>query len=69
MTAKEYANDLYNKFYAIIFEKGEELSQEIVISLLAKECAKQAVKEMFTLQLPEVWDNYFGKILEELDKM
>lgn len=46
MTPKQYAEQLYNKYYAIIFEYGEEMSQEIVISQLAKKCAIQAVNEI-----------------------
>lgn len=46
MNAKQYAEQLYNKYYAIIFEYGEEVSQEIVISQLAKKCAIQAVNDM-----------------------
>lgn len=45
MNAKQYAEQLYNKYYAIIFEYGEELSQEIVVSALAKKCAIQSVND------------------------
>lgn len=45
MIPKQYAEQLYNKYYAIIFEYGEELSQEIVVSTLAKKCAIQAVND------------------------
>lgn len=45
MNAKLYAEELYNKYYAIIFEYGEELSQEVVVSQLAKKCAIQAVND------------------------
>lgn len=70
MTAKQYANELYNRFYAIIFERGEEMSEEIVISLLAKECAKQAVKEILAiLIIPVFLENYFMEVMEELDKL
>lgn len=43
MTPKQYAEQLYNKYYAIIFEYGEEMSQEVVTSQLAKKCAIQSV--------------------------
>ena len=37
--AKEEAEAIYNKHYCSILEYGEELSEEIVISLLAKKSA------------------------------
>lgn len=45
MNAKQYAEELYDKYYAIIFEYGEEMSHEIVVSTLAKKCAIQAVND------------------------
>ena len=35
MTAKQKAKDIYNSNYMIIAEYGEELSEEIVISILS----------------------------------
>ena len=46
MNPKEKSNELYNKYYQNILTYGEELSQEITISLLAKKCALIAVQEI-----------------------
>ena len=51
MTPKQYAEQLYNKYYAIIFEYGEEMSQEVVISQLAKKCAIQSIKDQLDILL------------------
>ena len=48
MNAKQYAEELYNKYYAIIFEYGEEMSQEIVISQLAKKCAIESLEHLIS---------------------
>ena len=44
--AKEEAEAIYNKHYCSILEYGEELSQEIVISLLAKKSALIHVEDI-----------------------
>ena len=38
------AERIFNKHYAIIFEYGEEMSEEIVVSLLASQCAAAEVQ-------------------------
>lgn len=69
MTPKQYAEQLYNKYYAIIFEYGEEMSQEVVISQLAKKCAIQAVNEMI-ISLADDFDlNYLQQTIKELEQL
>lgn len=69
MNAKQYAEQLYNKYYAIIFEYGEEMSQEVVVSILAKKCAIQAVNEMI-ISLADDFDlNYLQQIIKELEQL
>ena len=36
MTAKEQAQEMYNENYSIIFQHGEDLAEELLISVLAK---------------------------------
>ena len=69
MNAKQYAEQLYNKYYAIIFEYGEEMSQEVVVSTLAKKCAIQAVNEMI-ISLADDFDlNYLQQTIKELEQL
>ena len=67
--AKEQAEAIYNKHYASIFEYGEELSEEIVISLLA---GKGAMFEVDSL-LMETCDTprmvFWHEVKQELNKM
>ena len=44
--AKTEAKQLFEEFYQIIFELGGELSEEIIISLLAIRTAALAVEKM-----------------------
>lgn len=65
MTPKQKAEELYNAFYQIIFEFGEELSQEIVVSLLAKKCAIRAAWETHI----KTDNSFYWYVMEELEKM
>jgi len=44
-TPKQKAKELFNYYYILIQEIGGELGQEILVSILAKECALLAIKE------------------------
>ncbi len=69
MNAKQYAEQLYNKYYAIIFEYGEELSQEIVVSTLAKKCAIQSVYDMLLNYQTEASSLYLQQTIKELEQL
>jgi hypothetical protein len=49
MIAKEKAVQLFNKYYVSILEVNNDLSEEILISILAKQCAIIAVDEIILL--------------------
>ena len=46
MTSKEKATQLFNKYYVSILELNNDLSEEIIISILAKKHALIAVTEI-----------------------
>jgi hypothetical protein len=46
MTSKEKAVQLFNKYYVSILEVNNDLSEEIIISILAKKHALIAVDEI-----------------------
>ena len=49
MTSKEKAVQLFNKYYVSILEIDNDLSQEIIISVLAKKQALIAVDEVISI--------------------
>jgi hypothetical protein len=75
MKPKEKAEELFTHYHNLIQEIGGELGQEILVSILAKQCAKYAVglvvKE--TLELSKEYSNnfiiYWLRVHEELEKM
>lgn len=69
MTEKEYAESVYNDIYCIILEYGEELSEEIVISLLSIKIAKKIIeKERDKTQLSIDWD-FYDEAINHLDTL
>jgi hypothetical protein len=46
MTAKEKAQELFNKHYMTLFESDSDLSEEILISILARKAAIITVDEI-----------------------
>jgi hypothetical protein len=46
MTAKEKAKELFNKYYVSILEVNNDLSEEIIISILTKKHSLIAVTEI-----------------------
>ena len=76
MTPVEKANEIFTHYHNLIQEQGGELGQEILVSILAKQCALIAigliVKE--TLELSKEYSNnfiyiYWLRVQEELEKM
>ena len=49
MTSKEKAVQLFNKYYVSILEVNNDLSEEIIISILAKKQALIAVDEIMNI--------------------
>jgi hypothetical protein len=46
MTPKEKATELFNHYHNLIESIGGELGQEILVSILAKQCALFAAREV-----------------------
>ena len=76
MTPKQKADEIFTYYHNLIQEQGGELGQEILVSILAKQCAKYAVwlvvKEI--LELSKEYSNnfiyiYWLRVQEELEKM
>jgi len=67
MTPKEKAVQLFNKYYVLILEIDHDLSQEIIISILAKKQALIAVDEIIETLNKDIRDiDVVGNILLDL---
>tara|TARA_R110000868_G_scaffold139080_1_gene353811 strand:- start:336 stop:551 length:216 start_codon:yes stop_codon:yes gene_type:complete len=63
MTPKDKAKELFTHYHNLIQDIGGELGQEILVSILAKECALFAVKQILDNDLnSEVY--YFWEEVE-----
>jgi len=62
-TPKEKAKELFDHYYIIIQNVEGELGQEILVSILAKQCALYAVrevlKEKWNIDVPGSQDEYY----------
>ena len=75
MTPKEKADEIFTHYHNLIQDLGGELGQEILVSILARQCALCAVriivKEIFELPTTNSADIYlyWVRVEEELNKM
>lgn len=76
MTPKQKADEIFTHYHNLIQEIGGELGQEILVSILAKQCALIAVGLLVkeTLELSKEYSNnfiyiYWLRVQEELEKM
>lgn len=73
MNPKEKATQLFNKYYVSILEINHDLSEEIIISILAKKHALIAVDEI--LSANHIWYkgtipyNYWQQVKNEIEKL
>jgi hypothetical protein len=49
-TPKEKAKELFDQYYFLILNIGGELGQEIIVSMLAKNCALFAIIEILEIK-------------------
>lgn len=66
MTPKEKATSIYNQHYVLLLEADSDISQEVLISILAKKCALLSVKEV--IEQWEVIDTYIADGRGELNQ-
>ena len=62
-TPKEKAKELFTHYHNLIQDIGGELGQEILVSILAKECAlfaaREVLKEKWNIEIPGSYDEYY----------
>jgi hypothetical protein len=80
LTPKEKANELATMHHNLIQDIGGELGQEILVTILAKQCALFAVDEILkALQVPPIENKgsklynsqieYWQEVKEEIEKL
>jgi hypothetical protein len=75
MKAKEKAEEIFTHYHNLIQDLGGELGQEILVSILARQCALYAIKliieEMYELKTQDSYDifYYWVRVEVELQKM
>lgn len=80
LTPKEKADELVTMYHNLIQDIGGELGQEILVTILAKQCALIGVDEVLkALQVPPIenkgsklYDSqveYWQEVKEEIDKI
>jgi hypothetical protein len=62
-TPKEKADELFNHYHNLIQAIGGELGQEILVSILSKQCAlfavREVLKEKWNIDIPGSPDEYY----------
>ena len=75
MEPKEKAKELFTHYYNLIQDIGGELGQEILVSILAKECALFAVREIlkqkWNIEIIGSEDEYYfwTEVEHEIEKL
>jgi hypothetical protein len=69
---KEKAKELFNQYYSLIQEIGGDLGHEILVSILAKNCALIAVDEILRIRSVNkdaILSNYWEEVEQEINNL
>ena len=70
MTPKDKALKLFNKYYVSILELNNDLSEEIIISILAKKHALITVDEIIsTFAIMGLGSKFYEDVKQEIEKL
>ena len=72
MTPKQKADEILTHYHNLIQEQGGELGQEILVSILAKQCALIAVDEILNINSFEEHFTihfYYLAVKEEIENL
>lgn len=70
MNPKEKATQLFNKYYVSILGLNNDLSEEVIISILTKKHSLIAVDEILSLLfLSQAEINYWIEVKNEIEKL
>jgi hypothetical protein len=71
-TPKDKAKELFTHYHNLIQDIGGELGQEILVSILAKECAlfaaRQMLKENIGIPLHQDFYYYWEEVFHEIEQ-
>jgi len=73
MTPQEKAQQLLHEYRMLFMNEGEDYGEEILVSVLSKQCALIAVNEIINSR-PQITDsqieynNYWQKVKQEIEK-
>jgi hypothetical protein len=68
-TPKEKAKELFNHYYILIQDIGGDLGHEILVSILAKNCALIAVDEIIKPTTPLTSTYFWQEVKEEINNL
>jgi hypothetical protein len=71
-TPEEKAKLIFNKYHNLIQDIGGELGQEILVSILAKNCALFAVDEILRIKSvnkDDILSNYWEEVEQEINNL
>jgi hypothetical protein len=66
---KEKAKELFDEYYILILNNGRELSNEIIISILAKQSCLIAVNEIIKATTPLISTYFWKEVKEEINNL
>ena len=70
MTPQKKAESLVNQYRMLLMNEGEDYGEEILVSILAKQCALIAVDEimqaMDDIILPNPFKQYWNQVKQEI---
>jgi hypothetical protein len=66
---KEKAKELFDLYYMLIFNIGQDLANEIIISILAKQCSLISVKQILDNDLNSEVYFYWEEVEEEIENL
>lgn len=78
MTPKEKAEELFSRYYVMMLETDSEISEEITISILSKQCSIIAVNEVIADANNKVYHigrngltdyDYWWEVKQEIEKL
>jgi len=75
MTPKEKANELFSRYYVMLLKTDSDISEEITISLLSKQCALIAVNEILSMGIMSdsgdwrMAKSYWEEVKKEIEKI
>jgi hypothetical protein len=71
MTTKERANELVDKYRIILMNQDTQCGEEILCTIIAKQCALIAVDEIFDSGLLVMIDDeqYWYDVKQEIEKL